>query len=391
MNWSNPSDNLDRGKEIPKSESPSFVKTISPSGSQVKKKQAWLSRKKLIVSITVIIVSVVLAAGFNVIKKQKTKVQAGPVNLLLQAGPETEKKPIMVKTAPVKMVDFEDLLPAMGNVRGYIEVDLKFGINGSIEKFNFKDGEKVEKNQLIAALQQDDAIVKQKYAQLKREEYEGLFKLGAIVESKLEQVKLEEQLAKIELEKTELRAPFNGVINNREAETGKFVTPNDRVATFSSIDEIVAEVGIIEKDLEKIKAGQRALVTVDSYPNAEFEGVVDNISSSFEGKSRTLTARVKVPNPKELLMPGMFARVIIYIYEQKNALVIPAVALEKKAGEYWVFVVTRDSKAEKRQVEIEYLTSEEAVLSSGLEESELVVADKMGELADGDEVNVLRD
>lgn len=391
MNDFNPLNNLNRGKEIPKSESLPFAKTISPSVSQVKKKHAWFSKKKLFISIAIIIVIVVLAAGFNVLKKQKTKIQAGPANLSLQVCPEAKKKIVMVKIAPVKMVDFEDFLPALGNIRGYVEVDLKFGINGSIEKFNFKDGEKVEKDQLIAVLQQDDAIVKQKYAQLKREEYEKLFKLGAIVESKLEQVRLEEQLAKIELEKTELKAPFNGVLNNREAEIGKFVTPNDRVATFSSINEIVAEVGIIEKDLEKIKVGQRAMVTVDSYPNAEFEGVVDNVSSSFEGKSRTLTARIKVPNPKELLMPGMFARVIIYIYEQKNALVIPAVALERKAGEYWVFVVNKDSKAEKREIEIEYLTSEEAVVSSGLEKDELVAADKTGEIADGEEVSVLKD
>ncbi|MFH1857238.1 MAG: efflux RND transporter periplasmic adaptor subunit [Candidatus Omnitrophota bacterium] len=296
-----------------------------------------------------------------------------------------------VRVVSVKKENFEDVLPAMGTIRGYVETDLKFGINGSIQSFNFNSGDRVEKGEVIATLEQQDALIKQEYAQLKLEEYQKLYDIGAITESKLKQVQLESELAKLELEKTTLRAPFNGVINNREAEQGKFITINDRIATFSSIDEVVAEIGIIEKDIEKIKLGQKVLIKVDAYQNMEFEGAVDNISSSFEGKSRTLTIRIKIPNQKDLLLPGMFARVIVYVYQKENAVLIPLMSLEKEAGEYQVFVATKDFKAELRTVEVDYIGSESVVVKSGVEENELIIVEKTKEIKDGDTIEIMKE
>lgn len=349
-------------------------------------------KKNKFKGVLAVILIIVAAAGFLKfisIKKQKALISKTVSSPQLEMSKEMNMP--LVKVALVTKEDFQDVLPSMGTIRGYIEVDLKFEINGMIEKFNFKDGDKVGKGDIIAALDQRDVIVKYNYAELKLEEHEKLFEIGAITESKLKQVKLEEELAGIELEKTAIKAPFDGVINNREAETGRFVTINDRVATFSSINEVVAEVGIIEKDIEKIESGKKAVVRVDAYPNIEFEGLVSNVSSSFEGKSRTLTVRIKISNPKGLLMPGMFARVLIGIYEKKDALIVPFAALEKKEGEYSVFVVGEDNKARAKKVEVDYLSSEKAVINSGVDENERVVIDKNSKLQDGEEVKIIRD
>lgn len=371
------------------------VKGGDSSVQSVEKQKVFNTRNKyFIAAVGVIIICVVVGVWIKrraeERERQVTEAVVSPqqeIGLRMQVQAEE----IQVKVAPVKKGKFEDCLPAMGTIRGYIEVDLKFGINGSIEKFSFNNGDRVEKGEVIATLEQQDALVKYQYAELKLEEYEKLYEIGALTESKLKQVALEKELARIELEKTFLRAPFNGVINNREAETGKFVTINDRIATFSSIDEVVAEVGIIEKDIEKVKLGQKAIIKVDAYPNVEFVGIVDNISSSFEGKSRTLNVRIKMPNAKQLLLPGMFARVIIYIYEKEDALVVPVWALDKKEGEYRVFVAEAGSKAELRKVEIDYLSSEEVVVSAGVEENELVIIEKSDELEDGSKIKVMEE
>lgn len=343
-------------------------------------------------SVLTIILIMAIAAGFlKFISVKKEQALAAKAISSEQLEKAKEMEMALVKVALVTKENFQDVLPAMGTIRGYIEVDLKFEINGVIEKFNFKDGDKVEKGDIIATLNQRDALVKYNYAQLKLEEHEKLFEIGAITESKLKQVRLEEELAGIELERTALKAPFDGVVNNREAETGRFVTINDRVATFSSINEVVAEVGIIEKDIEKVELGQKAIIKVDAYPNIEFEGLVSNVSSSFEGKSRTLTARIKIANSKGLLLPGMFARVIVGIYEKEDARTIPSVALDKKEGEYSVFVVGEDNKVKEKKVEVDYLSSEKAVINSGLDENERVVVDKSRQLKDGEEVKIIRD
>lgn len=375
-----------------------MIKGVNSSPDAVEKHKAVKRRSKGKYFTAAVMIIFILAAGIwfkKGIDERKKETSAGetvvPAGQEIEAQMQAQAEEVQVKAAPVKKGKFEDILPAMGTIRGYIEVDLKFGINGSIEKFSFNNGDRVEKGEVIATLEQGDALVKLQYAELKLEEYEKLYEIGALTESKLKQVELEKELARIELEKTFLRAPFNGVVNNREAETGKFVTINDRIATFSSIDEVVAEVGIIEKDIEKVRVGQKAIIKVDAYPNIEFVGIVDNISSSFEGKSRTLNVRIKMPNAKQLLLPGMFARVLIYIYEKEDALIVPKLALDKKEGEYQVFVAGEDSKAHLRKVELDYLASEEAIVNSGVEENELVIIEKSGELQDGSAIKVMEE
>lgn len=338
--------------------------------------------------ITLIVILVLIAVPVFIFQKKRLLKQKEVVSLE-EAQQQKENKPIIVKTAQAKREHFEDTLPAMGTIKGYIELDLKFEINGVVKEFRFKNGEMVKKGDLIAVLDQSEALVKLQYAKLQLEKHEKLYEIGAIAEAKLKEVKLEEKLARIELEKTELKAPFDGVVNNRKADDGQFVTINDRIATFSSIEEVVAEVGIIERDIGKIKLGQRVVVMADAaHPNIEFAGVIDNIASSFEGKSRTLNVRIRVPNRKQLLLSGMFTRVVIYIYEEDNALVIPAMALRKQKGEYSVLIVGQDETAEEKKVELAYLATEKAVIKSGLSEDELLIVEADGKLEAGNKVKI---
>ncbi|MFH0772278.1 MAG: efflux RND transporter periplasmic adaptor subunit [Candidatus Omnitrophota bacterium] len=359
-----------------------FKKQASPK--KVPSKHKYLP----VLTVILLVLLAIFLYGLISAKKEQIKTQKLAVEVAMQ---EKTAEPAIVKVVQVEKRDFEDVLPAIGTIRGYVEFDLKFEVNGVIDKFNFKNGNKVQQGQIIAFLDQRDPTVRYNYAKIKLEEMKKLYEIGAIIESKLKQSELEEELAKIELEKTELKAPFDGIINNREAETGKFVTSNDRVATFSSIDEVVAEIGIIEKDIEKIKLGQRAIVKVDAYPNIEFEGEVDNIASSFEGKSRTLTVKIRIPNPDELLLPGMFARVVIHIYDKKDALVLPITALEKKEEEYLVFIVENNETAKERKVKAGHISTENAVIDSGLSEGEFVVFERSRDLLDGDAVKVIKE
>lgn len=349
----------------------------------------WKIKFPLLFKIIAIIVILLLIAVSAFIFQKKRLSKQKEALALEEPQQQKEDKPIMVRVEQPKREDFEDTLPAMGSIKGYIELDLKFEINGVIKEFRFKNGEMVKKGDVIAMVDQSEFLVKLQYAKLQLEKHEKLYEIGAIAEAKLKEVKLEEKLARIELRKTKLKASFDGMVNNKKAEDGQFVTINDRIATFSTIEEVVAEVGIIERDIGKIKLGQRAVVRVDAaYPNIEFAGIVDNISSSFEGKSRTLNVRVKVPNQKQLLLPGMFARVVIYIYEEKNALVIPTIALNKQKGEYSVFTVGKDETAEEKKVKLAYLATEKAVIESGLTGDELLIVGADGKLEAGNKVKI---
>ena len=162
---------------------------------------------------------------------------------------------------------------------------------------------------------------------------------------------------------------------------------------------------------------------VDTYPDTEFAGAVDNVSPVIEGKSRTQAAKIRIKNPKGQMLPGMFARVLCAVYKASGAVIIPNTALDKTEEGYIVYVVKKAEKkeqkettagkedlaekmkmqipkqekteapaqeaaeeeglAETRKVKIDYRAAESAVIKEGLEEGDLVVVETQEKLKDG--------
>ncbi|MBU1007113.1 MAG: efflux RND transporter periplasmic adaptor subunit [Candidatus Omnitrophica bacterium] len=332
-------------------------------------------------------------------------------------GLSSANQAVSVRCYRVAAQDFRDDLPVMGLVKGSLEITLKFEINGIIQEINFREGDVIYKKDLIAVLDKKDAQLKVDYAQSKLDSaktqelaalkkleiHESLYKIGGIIKVKLEEVQLEAksaglqvESAKVELEsanaelgKTNLLAPRDGVLGSRDSEVGEFVTPNDKMATLYDIMEVFVDLGIVEKDIDKIALGQPVTVTVDAYPGMTFNGITDNVFPLIEGKSRTLTVRVRIKNEDAMLLPGMFARAMITVAEFSNAIVVPSVSLNKTDQGYQLFVVNENNEALSRTVDVAYVTTDYTVIASGLSEGDIVVVDTPQELKDGMPVNIV--
>jgi len=271
--------------------------------------------------------------GFPMLKKKAEKVDKRSIADI----------PLPVKAYRIAITDFTDTLPALGTLKGYREIDLKFAESGYIEYINFKDGERVVEGDIIASLDQREALLKLEYAKNELEKNQKLFELGSIIELKLNQSKLEYQSARMDYEKTNMIAPYDGFIGALEVEKGDFMTPNDKIGNFVNLTDAYVEFGIIEKDIAKIKIGQEVTLSVDSYPQDVFTGEIESVSPVVEGKSRTFKIKARVTNEDEKLKAGMFGRVGILIYEKQNALIIPSAAFKKKEDEYFVYVIHPDT------------------------------------------------
>ncbi|MDP2922024.1 MAG: efflux RND transporter periplasmic adaptor subunit [Candidatus Omnitrophota bacterium] len=349
----------------------------------------------------------------NMGKKQAAK-KPGP-----EAGTEEQKEQeaVPVRCYKVMPMDFKDDLPVMGTVKGSLEIPLKFEINGSLEAINFREGDMVNKGDIIASLSKKDGQLKVDYAKAKfeaaktqalaaKKKYEihkNLYDIGGIIKAKLEEVELEAKSAEAqaksaevevksaesELKKTDLCATREGVLGAREAEAGEFVTPNNKIATLYDIMEAFVELGIIEKDVDKVALGQNVVITVDAHQGAVFKGKVDYVYPVVEGKSRTLTVKIRIQNPDAQLLPGMFARAMITVAEFKNAIVIPSLSLNKKEEAYNVSVVDSENKVHIRPVKVQYVTTDYSVIGEGLSEGELVVTETPQELKEEMPVQVI--
>lgn len=377
----------------------------------------------------VILFCVVLLGGFAVVNWWLPNILKTPQVTRLPPGvrppgsPTTaeESLPIPVRTFKAARIEFTDLLPVLGTVRGQSEVELKFEVNGILKAVNFREGDLVQKGQTLAALDDREAHLKLEYAESKRQTAEAqlklakkrlsvneqLYRLGAIILPKFEESQIEVEqaqtqvetavkeanLAQNELTRVVLKAPIDGVIGTRQVDVGEYVTPQAVVATLMEVSSVYVEVGIIERDIERIRLGQRAKVTVDSLPNTTFEGRVDNLAPLIEGKSRTLTAKVKVENSQGQLLPGMFARCEIAVFEKPNALVVPTAALKDADGDgkFESVFVTEADKAVLKPITLGYLTTDYAEITQGLEEGQQVVTEARGNLKEGSAVTFLEE
>ncbi len=299
-----------------------------------------------------------------------------------------------VDEVPVNVIEahlgrFQDTINAVGTLKGEAEVELRFEVDGKIEDFDVTEGAKVRRGQVIAKLSDKDSRLKVERARIELQQKEQLFNLGAISKVQLDEARLNLDIAQTESDKTRLVATRDGILGDKAAEIGEFVTPQRKIATLVAIKNVVVKVGIIEKQVDKVYPGQKILVTVDAYPGNVFEGTIQSISPIITGESKTFEITAKIPNSDSLLLPGMFARSRIITFEADDAISIPNDALAKTPGGFQVFVVNKDNVAEMRDVEVGYVATDSTQIRSGLNPGDIIIVQRPPELKAGSKVKVI--
>ena len=167
-------------------------------------------------------------------------------------------------------------------------------------------------------------------------------------------------------------APFAGVIIEKKAVLGELARPEDGLFTVADLSTVWIEADVAEKDVEKLTVGARATVTLAAFPDETFKGRVSYISHVFDKQTRTLKARIEVPNPDNKLRLDMFARVAVAHTDTHEALVLPQDAVVMVQGESVVYVVDEDG-IEPKPVQIGERLPGRVVIASGLKAGEKVV------------------
>jgi len=137
----------------------------------------------------------------------------------------------------------------------------------------------------------------------------------------------------------DVTAPFGGVVVARRASLGQTTTPNDSLFTIADLSRVWIELDVFERDLSRVRAGQRATVTVGTYPNRVFTGRVIYLADVVDPQRRTARARIELPNEDRALKPGMFASGTLQVGGNGTALaVVPQSAVQKLKEGTVVFV-----------------------------------------------------
>ncbi len=135
-----------------------------------------------------------------------------------------------------------------------------------------------------------------------------------------------------------LTAPFSGIVIAKDAVLGELVQPDKPVFSIANLSTVWIEANLFEKDLSRVRPGAKASVVVGAYPDQRFAGMLTYISDTVDAESRTVKARIEVPNPEARLKPGMFATAYLGTVATQEAIAVPSEAIVLLDGKASVFV-----------------------------------------------------
>lgn len=257
----------------------------------------------------------------------------------------------------------------------------------------------------------DDAVGKYDASQQRMNSLQQAFTLAKIgprpeelarARGALQQAEGQEAYAKSQLDATVIRAPVSGTILERKAEKGELVTstfasgaeggPQGSVVALADLNDLQVELDIAQDDFARLKPRQKAIVTVDAFPDRKYEGYIAEISPEANRQKATVQVKVQIEKPDQYLRPDMNSTVKFLADEDKSAskqqtgAVVPTSAVVDRDGKKVVFLVFQ-GKAMRREVHVLGPRSG-GYLVDGLVGGESIITGPPETLKDGQKINI---
>jgi membrane fusion protein (multidrug efflux system) len=252
---------------------------------------------------------------------------------------------------------------------------------------------KVNDSELVASLAR--ARARLQLALQRETRFSQLAAVGGINEQDVDTVRSELAVQKAEVElieaqiaKTELRAPFDGIVGLRFVSEGAFLTATSnnaaRIATLQSIDNLKIDFSLPEKYASRVNVGDPVEFVVAGYKD-RFRGEVYAYEPRIDVNTRTLLIRAVCSNAQSALIPGAFATVEIKLDQVNDAIVVPASAVIAGLNEKTVFLI-EDGRAVRRGVQTGTRTESAVQIVSGLKPGDVLITSGLQQLRNGQAV-----
>jgi HlyD family secretion protein len=209
-----------------------------------------------------------------------------------------------------------------------------------------------------------------------------------IAESRVEQAKSRLGAVAAQLQYTELRAPFSGVITEQFQYAGDLGQPSSPIFTLVDLSVVSARAQVPEADAARVKAGQTCHFSGGEKDAPVITGRVSVINRSVDALRRTVEVWCEIAKPPSFLRAGAFGSVAFETGRLQETVVVPVTALQLEEGtrKGIVLIVDSSNAAHRREVEVGDLAGEKRVVSSGLKAGEKIVIEGGYEVPEGTQV-----
>jgi len=319
----------------------------------------------------------------------------------------------------------EEYVEVTGSLISSVAVDVKTEFAGRVIALRKQEGEPVREGELLAQLDDtnarlsmgqaqanlevskaalDRARVAEEHAKTEEERAQNLLRSGGItdkdllaaqvasrdahaqvklVEAQVDQTRQALAITQKRVNDCRIVSPIDGTVERKALNPGSYVDAFALVYRLVDNQRLELETLVPSSDIARIAKGQTIRFNVAAFPGEEFTATLLTVSSGVQPQNRSLPVRASVPNPTGKLKAGMFVKGRIIIGRKSNALIAPADALWRRAGQPpFVYVVDHDlARRQEVKLGIEQPNSVEIV--EGLKAGESVVAEQSLELAEG--------
>ncbi|MBM3445090.1 MAG: efflux RND transporter periplasmic adaptor subunit [Bacteroidetes bacterium] len=278
--------------------------------------------------------------------KQITILTASVLLLLVSCG---DKKPAQkpndsgkaaALSVDVKIVARDTVAESIevaGNILPFELTEIRPEISGRIISLNFKEGSTVQKNTLLVKLFDGDLQaqlkklqVQQQIADKTEERQRELLKINGISQQdydlsllQLNNIKADIELLKVNIAKTEIKAPYTGRIGLRNISLGAFVSPSNIITSISQVDQKKISFSIPERYSNQVKPGMKINFGIEG-KDEDYTASVLASESVIESQTRNLKIVATINDGKNELVPGTFAKVSLTLGENTNAVSVPS-------------------------------------------------------------------
>lgn len=267
----------------------------------------------------------------------------------------------------------------IGHLKPKSRVKISSEIAGVIENLDLDVGAEVKAGQVVARIdtrkQRLNRKLNQSNYELALEDYKREKKLAekklstaanlSELKNKVEVNKLKLELSTLDLNRSEIKSPINGVVKAKYVEAGEYIGVGKKVIEIIDLSEVLAVVHVPEREIRFTSIGKKVQVLADAQPNRTFIGAVKTIGLEADTKSRSFEIEIAVSNPGRILLPGMLSRVKMLKHSLNNQLVIPRHTIQEESTGSFVYIV-KNGRTIKRAVKLGISTSEEVQVISGL-------------------------
>ncbi|MEJ8818582.1 efflux RND transporter periplasmic adaptor subunit [Lacibacter sp. H407] len=317
---------------------------------------------------------------------------------------EKETEATFVVTSPIQM-DTVLYKEYVGQVQSSSHIELRSQERGFLEKIFVDEGQFVKKGQLLFKIM--PLIYQAEVAKAKAEmefaeiEYKNTKSLTdnnvvspnelALAKAKLDKAKAELALAQAHLGFTEIRAPFDGIMDRFQKRLGSLIDEGELLTTLSNNSKMWVYFNVPEAEyldyIQKAKSQQTQHVLLQMANKELFSlpGIVETIEADFNNETGNIAFRATFPNPKGILRHGETGNVLMPV-TLKNVLIIPQKATFDVLDKKFVYIVDKNNVLKAKQITIAQEMPHLYIVATGLSASDKILAEGLGKVKNNEKI-----